>query len=125
MKYVNLLLSRPFIKINSCLIGYGLWIMLSQHQIITRTIQIPVCFYKTAGSQKIIAPETIQATIQSHKKNLQNFDVYNSALHIDASFLKIGNNQILLKKENLFLPDEIKLVNLLPSSLQIQLQNNE
>jgi hypothetical protein len=125
MIQANLLLSRPFIKINACLIGYGLWMLLSQHQIIIRTIQAPVCFYKIAEHATIIAPDNVNITIKASKKNLEKFDAYNSAIHIDASDFQPGNNLIILQKENLFLPDEIKLVNLLPSSLQIQLQKKE
>lgn len=125
MIQANLLLSRPFIKINACLIGYSLWILLSEHQIITRKIQVPVCFYKVALDTTLIAPDTIDIVIKGFKKNLKNFDVYNSAIHVDASQFELGNNHIILEKENLFLPDEIKLVNLLPSSLQIQLQKTE
>ncbi len=125
MIQANLLLSRPFIKINACLLGYGLWVLLSQHQIITTTIQAPVCFYKISDDTTIIAPDTINLTIRASKKVLQRFDAYNSAIHLDASNLELGNNYILLEKENLFLPDEINLVNLIPSSLQIQLQKTE
>ncbi len=122
MIQANLLRSRPFIKINACLIGYGLWILLSQHQMITTTIQAPICFYETADDSTIISPDTIDLTVTASKKSLQKFDVYNSAIHLNASNFKPGNNYILLEKENLFLPDEINLVNLIPSSLQIQLQ---
>ena len=125
MIQANLLLSRPFIKINACLIGYGLWILLSQHQIITRTIHAPVCFYKVAENNTVIAPDSIDIIIKASKRDLEKFDAYNSAIHIDASNFQSGNNHIVLQKENLFLPDEIKLVNLLPSSLQIQLQKAE
>lgn len=121
----NLLLSRPFIKINACIIGYGMWIIFSQHQIITSTMQVPLCFYKIADNQKIIAPDTIDIVISAPRKTLQKFDAYNSAIHLDASTLDLGNNHVMLIKENLFLPDEINLVNLIPSHLQIQLQKNE
>ena len=121
----NLLLSRPFIKINACIIGYGVWIMFSQHQIITSTIQVPLCFYKTADNHKIIAPDTIDIIISAPRKALQKFDAYNSAIHLDASILDLGNNHVMLIKENLFLPDEINLINLMPSHIQIQLQKTE
>lgn len=125
MIQANLLLSRPFIKINACLIGYGLWILFSQHHIITTRIQAPVCFYQTLDDTTIIAPDTIDLIITASKKSLQRFDAYNSAIHLDASNFKPGNNHILLKKENLFLPDEINLVSLIPSSIQIQLQKTD
>ena len=125
MIQANLLLSRPFIKINACLIGYGLWVIFSQHQIITTRVQAPLCFYKTSDNAMIIAPDTIDLIVTGSKKSLQRFDAYNSAIHLDASNLQAGFNHVLLKKENLFLPDEITLVNLLPSTVQIQLQTTD
>lgn len=125
MIQANLLISRPFIKINACLIGYGLWILFSQHQIITTRVQAPVCFYQTSDDTTIIAPDTIDLIITASKKTLQRFDAYNSAIHLDASNFRSGNNHILLQKENLFLPDEINLVSLIPSSIQIQLQKTD
>ena len=121
----NLLLSAPFIKINACIIGYGIWVIFSQYQIITHTIQVPVCFYKTVENEQIIAPDTINMTVSAQRKILQKFDAYNSAIHLDASILDLGNNHVMLVKENLFLPDEINLVNLMPSHIQIQLQKTE
>ena len=121
----HLLLSSPFIKINACLIGYGIWILCSQYQIISHTMQVPVCFYKTADNQIITAPEYIMMSISAPRKILQKFDAYQSAIHLDASTLDLGNNHVMLIKENLFLPDEINLVNLIPSHLQIQLQKAE
>lgn len=125
MIQANLLLSRPFIKINACLIGYGIWVLFSQHQIITTRIQAPVCFYKMSENSTITAPDTIDLIVTGSKKSLQRFDAYNSAVHLDASNFQNGNNYILLQKENLFLPDEINLVSLIPSSIQIQLQKTE
>ena len=121
----NLLLSHPFIKINACIIGYGIWIIFSQYQIITHTIQVPVCFYKIAENHQIIAPDTINIIISAQRKILQKFDAYNSAIHLDASILDSGNNHVMLTKENLFLPDEINLINLIPSHIQVQLQKTE
>ncbi len=121
----KLLLSRPFIKINACLIGYGLWIILSEHQIITHTMQAPLCFYNIPADHTMTAPDHIIIMVRASKKNLHQFDIYNSALHIDASHFVPGNNQVQMQKENLFLPDAINLINLIPSSLQIQLQKIE
>jgi hypothetical protein len=63
--------------------------------------------------------------LQGSKKNLERFDIYNSSMHIDASKFQFGYNYIIPEKANLFLPDEIKLINLLPALLPIQLQKNE
>ena len=125
MIQANLLLSRPFIKINACLIGYGLWMLFSQHQIVTTKFCAPLCFFKVAQDATLIAPDTIDLIVSASKKTLQKFDIYNSAIHLDASNFQSGNNHVLLQKENLFLPDEINLVSLIPSSIQIQLQKTE
>ncbi|MGZ6254751.1 MAG: hypothetical protein ACXWL5_02095 [Candidatus Chromulinivorax sp.] len=125
MTFTKILLSRPFIKINACLIGYGLWILLSQHQTVTMTCNIPICFFKLQANTKIVAPDTVQIIVSGTKNILQKFDIYNNALHLDASELSQGENRILLQKENLFLPDEINLINLIPSSLSIELKKTE
>lgn len=121
----NLLLSRPFIKINACFIGYGIWLLFSQDQIITSAIMVPVCFYNVADNHTVIAPDTIQILICGSKRILHQFDAYQSALHIDATHFIPGFNHVMLQKENLFLPDEINLINLIPSSLHIQLKKTE
>lgn len=122
---LHLLQSRIFIKINACIIGYILWLMLAGYQTIHRTIQAPVCFYNLSDEYTITAPTTVQLSLRSTRKNLEKFDVINSAIHVNAAHFTQGNHMILLDKENLFLPEEIKLVNLRPSSLSIQLQKNE
>lgn len=121
----NVLLSHHFIKIHACCIGYGLWILLSQNQILNHTINIPVFLYNVPENNIIIAPNTVHATIRSQRKNIYHFDTQNSAIYIDSSTLHQGNNYILLQKENIFLPDEINLINLVPASIQIQLQKAE
>jgi len=120
----NLLRSRHFIKINACFIGYGIWLLMSQNQVITHTIISSVCFYHMPENYTIVAPETITLTVAGPKRILHQFDVYNHAIHLDATNFTEGKNFIQLQKENLFLPDPINLLNLVPSSLQITLQKN-
>ena len=122
MKKANILVSKPLIKINASLIGYGLWIIFSQYQITTIQVKVPVCFYKLDDRQTISAPDTIDLTLSAQRKTLHHFDAYNSAVHLDASHLESGNNHISITKDNLFLPDQIKLVNLVPSHIQVHLQ---
>lgn len=122
MLKMKVLLSRPLVKINACLIGYGLWIMLTQHQIITTHMHIPVCFYHEQQNTHIIAPESVKITLHGKKRFLQRFDSENSAIHLDASNLQIGKNYITLTKNNLFLPDKINLVNLIPSHIEVDVK---
>lgn len=122
MLKIKTLLSAPLIKINACLIGYGLWVLLGHHQQLTTHVQVPVCFYQTDNSTSIQAPEYIQATLQAPRAYLQFFNPQNSAIHLNAAELHPGKNYIFLKKENLFLPDKINLVNLVPSKIIVTLK---
>lgn len=125
MIQANLLLSRPFIKINACLIGYGMWLVISQHQIITDTINVPVCFYKIPENVTITAPETVRITIKAPKNMIYHYAYEQPAIHLDISSYHLGIHDIRLEKENLFLPDGINLINLTPSLIQVQLQKAE
>jgi len=125
MIQAKLLLSPPFIKINACLIGYGLWLIFSQNMIITETTSSSVYFYNIPEDYIVSAPTTIQIILSGPKKIMQLSQAYNSTIHIDASNLNLGKNFVKLCKENIFLPDSINLVNLMPTQIEIQLQKIE
>lgn len=122
MLKLKTMLSAPLIKINACLIGYGLWMLLGHHQQITTEMKVPVCFYQTEEHLQIDAPEYIQAVIQAPRAYLKFYNPQSSAIHLDAGALHEGTNHIFIKKENLFLPDKINLVNLVPSKIIVTLK---
>lgn len=105
-----------FIKLSSLVIGYCAWLFIAQHQHITRTQQAPLCFYQADTNYSITAPENIKVVLSGPRDEIYRF---NSTLHIDTSSYQEGSHLVELTKENLFLPDNIKLLNLIPSHVSI------
>lgn len=105
------------IKLSSLVIGYCVWLFIAQHQHITLTQQTPLCFYQTDANYTITAPEHVKVVLSGPRDEIYRF---NSTLHIDASSYQEGSHLVELTKENLFLPNNIKLLNLIPSHVSIK-----
>lgn len=119
---LNALIQHPHItKICSIILAYSIWFCVAQHQLISQTYQAPIYFYD-AATKNIQAPDSIQITLQGPRKELYNFKSHHASIHLDGSKLTAGNQEIILTRENLFLPDTLKLVDLLPSHISIQVQ---
>lgn len=116
----NILLHHNFIKLAACVIGYSLWAFIVQYQTLTVNKQIPLCFYQTDAKQQISAPDHVKVMISGKRKDLYHYNPENSALHLDASGYKVGSHQVQLTAENLFLPDSLKLVQLIPSDIALE-----
>ncbi|HSW76576.1 MAG TPA: hypothetical protein VLG50_06000 [Candidatus Saccharimonadales bacterium] len=101
-----------------------LWFFASQYQWTTRQYTVPLCFYQNQ-ERTISAPETVTIQISGPRKAMYQFNPAQSAVHVDASHFAQGDHEILLNRENLFLPDAIKLVNLIPSHIAIHISGKE
>ena len=112
-------LHHNFIKLASCVIGYSLWVFLAQHQNITVTQTIPLCFFHTNETYLISAPESVTISVSGKRKDIYRYNPEENAFHINASRFTEGKHHIQLTNENLFLPDSIKLVQLIPSSITL------
>lgn len=126
-KTLPLILHPHFIKISSVFIGYMLWAFMAQFQWTTTIQTVPLCFYQdnSQSVQKtIIAPDSIMITIVGPRKEMYQFNPTESAVHIDVSQYSDGNHVIQLSKENLFLPDNLKLVHLVPAHISIKISSN-
>ncbi|MCX5924095.1 MAG: hypothetical protein NTZ68_01570 [Candidatus Dependentiae bacterium] len=100
-----------------------LWFFVSQYQWTTIDQNVPLCFYQNQdqSSRTILAPDNVMIKISGPRKEIYQFDPLQSAVHIDASSFDDGNHEIQLSRENLFLPDSVKLVQLIPSHISIQI----
>jgi hypothetical protein len=117
---LSALIQHPHItKICSIILAYSIWFCVAQHQLISQTYQAPIYFYD-ATTKKIHAPDFVQITLQGSRKELYSFKAHHASIHLDGSKLIDGNQEIILTRENLFLPDTLKLVDLLPSHISIQ-----
>ena len=111
---------RHTTKFFSLFLGYFLWFCIAQYQTITQTYQTPIYFYD-ADNKKISSPENIQITVQGPRKEMYRFHNSNHAtVQIDGTKLSEGKQEIMINKENLFLPDGLKLIDLVPSHINIK-----
>lgn len=121
IKSKSILLHHNFIRIISCIIGYSIWAFMAQNQQIKATQTIPIYFYNLQQDFIINAAEKIEVTVSGTRTNMYHFDNANNAIHLDASQFRQGSNEIALSQENLFLPDNINLINLKPSYITINI----
>lgn len=115
----QIMLHHNFIKLASCIIGYTTWAFIAQHQHITVNQPVSLCFYQTNDLYQIKAPESVVAVISGKRQDIHRYNPEQNAFHIDASTYKEGTHQVTLLNENLFLPDNLKMVQLIPSSITV------
>lgn len=118
------LLSNGTLKVVSLILGYAFWSFLSQSHNSTIWVDAPVSFYGQAHDTYISAPETISLALCGKRSDLRCLDINSLALHIDASKLKKGPQQLLVDSSTLFLPSSIKLVHYSPANSSITVTGN-
>ena len=122
----GIVLHNNFIKIVSLIFGYLIWAFIAQYQTITINQPVPICFYQTQDNITILGPDSVNISLSGKRKHLYLFETENSAIHIDASqFNKPGKHLINLSKESLFLPDNIFLEELKPSTIVIEITSKD
>ena len=117
-------LNRLALKFLALIFGYGLWHCVSTHQKIQTTQEIPVCFYNTLADQVITAPETMNITLYGARKDLFKI-TFDSAVHYDAQTLHEGTQTALITKEQIFLPESVRLVHYKPTEITIVVRRNK
>lgn len=118
--YLNALTLKFF----ALIFGYGLWHSVSTHQKIQIARAIPLCFYNTNPNQTISAPETITVTCYGTRKDLFN-TAMDSAIHCNAQNLQEGTQAIALTKEQIFLPESVRLVHYKPAEITVTIHKND
>jgi YbbR domain-containing protein len=111
-----IILHQNFTKIAAILIGYSIWFFITNFTWTTVEYQVPVCFYHTE-QQTIQAPETVLAKITGPSSMMHQLHQQNLGLHIDISKYSTGKHEILLYDANLFLPEPLKLIELIPATI--------
>ena len=111
-----------FTKFSALTLGYFIWFFSAHHQYITRSFTIPICFYQTQ-QRTVQAPQETTITIAGHRSDIYRLKAQELAIHIDASSYPDGDHEILINSSNLFLPDTLKLVELVPSMISFNIQS--
>jgi len=111
------------LKILALVIGYSLWYIFSQSQIISVNINAPLVFDTANESRIINAPETISVSIATSRQLVNTIDFDSLAVHFNVDSLKPGENTITLASKNLFLPEHVNLIHYEPSPLKITIND--
>lgn len=127
MKHLNktIIANNLTLKVISLIMGYTFWFVWSETQTTKVTLDVPLCVYNVPETAQINAPETISVALAGTLQELNNLDLHNLAIHIDGTTLHEGNNQCLLKNEQLFVPDNIKMVHYAPSNILISYNSTQ
>ena len=112
------------LKVISFILGYTFWYIFSNAHMTTSWITIPLYFYNIPSHKKIIAPENLLVKVAGKRSELRCLDIKNFAAHIDAQKFLDGPNRITISDENLFLPENIKLIHYCPSNLSAELEQS-
>lgn len=117
---LSALIQHPHVtKVCSIILAYSIWFCIAQHQIISQNYKSSIYFYDTT-QHEIQSTDLVEITLQGSRKDLYNFKEHHATIHLDGSKLKPGKQEVLLTRENLFLPDSLKLIDLVPSHISIQ-----
>ena len=122
-KTMPLLLHPNFTKIAALLLGYFIWFFASSQQWVVREYTIPICFYQTE-QRMIQAPESVMVKISGPRAQMFHLNHLDLAVHVDATGYQDGDHELLLHASNLFLPETLKLVELIPSFISFNIQSN-
>ena len=121
----NALLNNLTLKVISLILGYSFWQSCSNTQTIHTTFTIPVCFYNTADTHKLEAPDKIEVTLQATRAQLQNLNVADLAVHIDSQTLHTGPNTLNVCNDTLLLPSSVKLVHYTPTNVIVTVNESQ
>jgi len=95
--------------------------MIGMQQPTSMHVKPQLCFYQEPEKHGVQAPDHVDIWIQSSRKTLHSIDARNTTAHININDLASGTHTIELHKKNLFLPNNVKLLQLKPSNFTITL----
>ena len=72
---------------------------------------------------EINAPEKVSINLTGKRSDFYNIDFKELAVHLDTKNMKMGKNNIKVTSSNLFLPNQIKLLNYIPSNLVVEVRH--
>jgi len=99
--------------------GFTFWFIWSEKQTTSCRVDVPLCVYNVPETANFDAPETVKIELSGKLKDLYDLDLNNLAIHIDGASLREGSNQCIVKNEQLFVPEAIKMIHCTPSNILI------
>lgn len=109
------------LKVIALLIGYTFWYIFGGSHAAVAELSVPLCFYHVPADTHINAPESISVKLAGKRSDIRAVEHEHLAVHIDASRLQKGKNLLTITKQELLLPNSIKLVQYSPSNPTVEL----
>ncbi len=103
------------------LIGYTFWYIFGGSHVAVVELSVPLCFYHVPTDTHINAPESISVKLAGKRSDIRAVEREHLAVHIDANKLQKGKNLIAVTRQELLLPNSIKLVQYAPSNPTVEL----
>lgn len=122
-KIMPIILHKNSTKVMALALGYGAWFFCAGYQWVTKEYTVPICFYET-DNRDIESIQEVVIKISGNRKEMHHVRSSDLAIHIDTSIYSDGKHEILLNSTNLFLPESLKLVELIPSFISLNIQSN-
>ncbi len=120
-KIIQLVVTNLPLKLFSLVCGYLAWTLISGSHVTQSTHTIPVCVYNLRADQRMQSPEYITLTLCAPRHLLRTIDHNELAVHIDATRLHVGDNQLIVDHSTLFLPANVNVVHYSPLNASIRI----
>jgi len=120
----KLLTTHLLLKIVCVLLAYGLWTSINKNRVVTRSFNVPLCFYNTKQGLSINAPEIITVTLQGQWEILRHIASEHLAAHINGDHLTQGDTPLAINATHLLLPESVKLVHYSPLPVIISIKHH-
>lgn len=111
--------NNHFLKFAALILGYGLWLIIAAHQIITVSENVPIYFYNNFDKLIEHEPDHILIELRGNRKALYMAKKAHLGIHIDASKLKSSINYVAIEEQQLLLPAFIQMIDAQPSHIKI------
>ena len=111
--------SKLLLSVIAILYGYFLWLMISQSFFSSLHIKAPVVLYEIPAKLQAQPQEDVDLHVSGRRFDLRQIAKQDVAININGKDFSNGNNVYTIAQEQIFLPDEIKLIDYNPAKLNI------
>jgi len=109
--------NKIFLKISSFIMGAMFWYIWSGIHPITREVTMPLSFYNVPDGMTVACQDELAVTLRAIRPAFQALDDEQLIVHVDARRFVEGPNGITINAGSLFLPDNVRLVDYVPSNI--------
>lgn len=112
-------LANHLLKCAAIILSILCWLHINYNKEVICTINVPLLFDHTNTEHTLCAPETIALQLRGTRSALYSLDRNESAVHIDARNLQLGEQKIIVSHDTFFLPDSVSMLNYMPCNITV------